>query len=462
MTQARAECRAMVQEAQELRARVLADLTRRRRVLHSQIEQLRAGRERLAETIGDVRHAVDHITDELFRAEDEARLAAEAAGRQAAQGSSSDVTDHRRRLRRRTESGAPRPRRATDPTRGSRWKSSSPGSGPRPAPPATRRRPRPTSRRRTGSPSPARESHGGPGPRGRAPLRDPIETVRIVPASPAAEDPSRRRRRPPAIRAKTAADRVENPARIGLGCAGRGRAAPRPTPDRAAAAETDPTAPRTATPSWSSATRCSHPSWWRPGPSAQAGAAGRPERHPRPSAGQGRMGTRTCCSPRTTTPGATCDAVADQLMEAARAGATFAGGKADEAPGVDDVAGRWRRPSWPRCAGASRMPGPSVEDGDESALWSSSSARRSASGRAHASNGWPATRRSSPSRAPRWRRCPTARCCAGWSTTTGRSAPTVTTTRWPGPVPSGEDFPTGHVHPPAHAGCRCLLAPANT
>ena len=84
VAQARAECRAMVQEAQEVRARVLADLTRRRRVLHSQIEQLRAGRERLAETINDVRHTVDRITDELFRAEDEARLAAEAAGRQAA------------------------------------------------------------------------------------------------------------------------------------------------------------------------------------------------------------------------------------------------------------------------------------------------------------------------------------------------------------------------------------------
>ncbi len=92
VTQARAECRAMVQEAQELRARVLADLARRRRVLHSQIEQLRAGRERLAETIGDVRHAVDQITDELFRAEDEARLAAEAAGRNAAQEELTDLT----------------------------------------------------------------------------------------------------------------------------------------------------------------------------------------------------------------------------------------------------------------------------------------------------------------------------------------------------------------------------------
>jgi hypothetical protein len=28
-----------------------------------------------------------------------------------------------------------------------------------------------------------------------------------------------------------------------------------------------------------------------------------------------------------------------------------------------------------------------------------------------------------------------------------------------GPVPRGEAFPTGHPHPPAHAGCRCLLAP---
>lgn len=83
LSQARAECRAMVQEAQELRARVLSDLTRRRRVLHTQIEQLRAGRERLAETINEVRHTVDQVTDDLFRAEDEARLAAEVAGRQA-------------------------------------------------------------------------------------------------------------------------------------------------------------------------------------------------------------------------------------------------------------------------------------------------------------------------------------------------------------------------------------------
>jgi hypothetical protein len=83
VARAREECRSMVEEAQGLRARVLADLSKRRKVLHAQIEQLRAGRERLAETVQDVRRSVDLIADDLFAAEDNARLAAEAAGREA-------------------------------------------------------------------------------------------------------------------------------------------------------------------------------------------------------------------------------------------------------------------------------------------------------------------------------------------------------------------------------------------
>jgi DivIVA domain-containing protein len=83
LEQTREQCRAMVDEAQGLRARVLADLSKRRKVLHAQIEQLRAGRERLAETVHDVRHSVDAIASDLFAAEDNARLAAEAAGRAA-------------------------------------------------------------------------------------------------------------------------------------------------------------------------------------------------------------------------------------------------------------------------------------------------------------------------------------------------------------------------------------------
>jgi DivIVA domain-containing protein len=78
---ARVECRSMVQQAQELRTRILTDLSSRRRVLHSQIEQLRAGRERLSQAVQEVRVSVDQIADDLFRAEDEARLAAEAAVR---------------------------------------------------------------------------------------------------------------------------------------------------------------------------------------------------------------------------------------------------------------------------------------------------------------------------------------------------------------------------------------------
>lgn len=84
VTAARDECRAMVDEAQGLRSRVLADLSRRRKVLHAQIEQLRAGRERLTETVHDVRRSIDVIAEELFAAEDNARLAAETAGREAA------------------------------------------------------------------------------------------------------------------------------------------------------------------------------------------------------------------------------------------------------------------------------------------------------------------------------------------------------------------------------------------
>ncbi|MGH9269484.1 MAG: hypothetical protein ACRD0D_15075, partial [Acidimicrobiales bacterium] len=31
-----------------------------------------------------------------------------------------------------------------------------------------------------------------------------------------------------------------------------------------------------------------------------------------------------------------------------------------------------------------------------------------------------------------------------------------------GPVPRGEQYPTGRLHPPSHPGCRCLLVPVVT
>lgn len=76
--------RAAVEEAQAVRARVLGDLTRRRRLLQMQVETLRAGRERLLEAYRLVRRSVDEVADELQRAETEARQAASEAAERAA------------------------------------------------------------------------------------------------------------------------------------------------------------------------------------------------------------------------------------------------------------------------------------------------------------------------------------------------------------------------------------------
>lgn len=63
--EARTEGRSMVGEAKEVRARVLADLQRRRDVARSQIDRLVAGRDRLLEAYAAVRANVDEMTGEL-------------------------------------------------------------------------------------------------------------------------------------------------------------------------------------------------------------------------------------------------------------------------------------------------------------------------------------------------------------------------------------------------------------
>ena len=83
-SQVEAERKAVVEAAQTTRERILADLSRRRRVASTQIEQLRAGRERLLEAYRVVRATLDEVTDELSRVDGEARAAAEAVGRKAA------------------------------------------------------------------------------------------------------------------------------------------------------------------------------------------------------------------------------------------------------------------------------------------------------------------------------------------------------------------------------------------
>ncbi|MGI8492649.1 MAG: DivIVA domain-containing protein [Acidimicrobiales bacterium] len=79
--QAEQERRLTVEGAQSVREKILSDLSRRRRVATVQIEQLRAGRERLLESYGVVRRTLEEVADELQRADAEARLAADEVGR---------------------------------------------------------------------------------------------------------------------------------------------------------------------------------------------------------------------------------------------------------------------------------------------------------------------------------------------------------------------------------------------
>src|SRR5205807_7574310 len=73
----------MIEDAQLTRERVMGDLMRRRRITQVQIEQLRAGRERLLDAYRTVRRTLDEVTGELQRSDAEARAAAEEVGRRA-------------------------------------------------------------------------------------------------------------------------------------------------------------------------------------------------------------------------------------------------------------------------------------------------------------------------------------------------------------------------------------------
>ncbi|HEX9994925.1 MAG TPA: DivIVA domain-containing protein [Acidimicrobiales bacterium] len=82
---ARQRGREMVGEAQVVRERVLRDLARRRKLARQQLEQLRAGRDRLLAAYQVVRRTLDEATGELSMAMVEAKAAAESAGRRAAE-----------------------------------------------------------------------------------------------------------------------------------------------------------------------------------------------------------------------------------------------------------------------------------------------------------------------------------------------------------------------------------------
>lgn len=75
-----ADAARIVREAELTRRQILEDLARRRSSARRQIEQLRAGRERLLASHETVRRALDDISEELTISMSEARAAAETAG----------------------------------------------------------------------------------------------------------------------------------------------------------------------------------------------------------------------------------------------------------------------------------------------------------------------------------------------------------------------------------------------
>src|SRR5580692_11103151 len=82
ITRAKDEGRALLDQVQEARRRVLADLAARRRGLGIQIEQLRAARDEMAASVHGVRDRVDGILTQLDRTDEEARAAAVAVAEQ--------------------------------------------------------------------------------------------------------------------------------------------------------------------------------------------------------------------------------------------------------------------------------------------------------------------------------------------------------------------------------------------
>ena len=81
---ARAEGRAIIAEAKLVRERMLEDLAAKRHAMRAQLEQLRAGRDRLAESYSQIRRLLDDVSGTLDEALPHAQMAARRAAERAA------------------------------------------------------------------------------------------------------------------------------------------------------------------------------------------------------------------------------------------------------------------------------------------------------------------------------------------------------------------------------------------
>lgn len=78
---AREQGRTMLDQAQDARRRVLADMAHRRRLMTEQIDLFRSARDEIAGSVVGVRRSLDRIVEDLSHAEDSARAAAAGAAR---------------------------------------------------------------------------------------------------------------------------------------------------------------------------------------------------------------------------------------------------------------------------------------------------------------------------------------------------------------------------------------------
>lgn len=88
---ARAEAQALVERTNDRQNELIEGLVRKRKIALAQVEELRAGRARLLDAYKMVRETLDDVTNELGRAENEARDEATAAGHRSAEQSGIDV-----------------------------------------------------------------------------------------------------------------------------------------------------------------------------------------------------------------------------------------------------------------------------------------------------------------------------------------------------------------------------------
>jgi hypothetical protein len=151
-------------------------------------------------------------------------------------------------------------------------------------------------------------------------------------------------------------------------------------------------------------------------------------------------------------------AVLEHLLEAARSGARFVGGKSPKDAAVRPVAVELAGVIVPPLRRRLEEDGGSVDRGDDAALVEIVSA---------AFRDW---------KGARIERLAGDHAVAAFSAACVMSMPKGGELRWvvdddgvqcpdcddnalAGATPAGEAFPTGHAHPPVHAGCRCVVAP---